>query len=131
MAIETISTILSSVKNGVDLWDKIGTKNRKEQRAKLKAIDLVLAAVQQTRAYLYDKDVLLETDRSVERDLSKAWRKAGSAIRVFDEELFHSSQVKSLGWGDPREWEAWKQKAKTIDLDLIEKQCEWLRENET
>ena len=97
MVIETITGVLSALNLGLDKWKQRAKEDEKNMDNKNAAIDLVLAAVQSTRAYKYGKDVLLETDRKEERKFSEAWAKAGAAIREYDEQLFFSSHVKSLG----------------------------------
>ena len=125
MAIAEVSTTLSAIKNGLSIWDRLNSRNDPKQ--KLEAINSVMEAVTATRAYLYDRDVLNKPDRAIERDLASAWQKAASAILEFDPHLHDSSGVKSLGWADPHTWPEWRKRAKTIDLDLIEEQCNWLR----
>ena len=125
MALGEVSTILSALKNGLGVWDRFNPK--KDPKEKLEAIEKVMEAVTETRSYVYNRDVLNRQDRDIERELALAWQKAAGAILEFDSNLHDSSEVKSLGWADPRSWPEWRRRAKTIDLDLIEQQCNWLR----
>lgn len=127
MAFSEVASVIAALKNGIGIWDRFQPE---DPQGKLDAIEKVLEAVLATRAYLFDKEVLRQADRDVEKELALAWQGAAAAILKYDEKLHDSSGVKALGWADPRTWPEWKKKAKTIDLDLIEKQCLWLRDND-
>ncbi len=66
-------------------------------------------------------------DRDRERTLALAWQHAASAINRYDSELFEVSEVKALGWADPKEWERSAVTPEKLKLDIIIQQCRHLK----
>lgn len=130
MVWETGVAALSAVLSGMQLIQNKNESARQESENRKNAIGKVMNAAVATRAYLYDSRELHSPSRETERELSKAWQEAANAIQTYDRHLFDSSQVKSLGWADPGQWEKLKGHAVTIKLDEIIKQCEWLRKQQ-
>ena len=104
-----------------------GSETADELRRKSEAIRQVMDAVVATKAYLYERDQGEERSRAQERELSAKWQDAAMAVRQYDENLYHSAQLKALGWADPREWKRAASRPEAIKLDVIIEQCQWLQ----
>ena len=118
---------LAALVSGVLAWSERNVPRSKAEREKrTAAIQTVLDAAIETKSYLYERDVLGKISRQEERNLSSFWRKASTAIQVYDKELFHISQVKALGWSDPREWRKKMATVSTVNVDTIIEQCNFL-----
>lgn len=127
--VDIIPAAIVSINEGVKAWREYKSNNLQDKTNRDKAINSVMEAAISTKAYLYDSKTLGEASREKETELAQKWQRAAGAIRDFDENLFISSQVKALGWADPREWEKAKDRAITVNLDLIIEQCKWLLNN--
>lgn len=127
--VDILPAALASINEGVKAWREFKSKTSQDNEKRNIAINNVMKASIATKAYLYDSKIIGETSREKEGELAQKWQSAAGAISDFDENLFYSSQVKALGWSDPREWGKAKDKAITVNLDLIIKQCEWLLKN--
>lgn len=100
--------------------------NEQSAQLEIEAVQKVLSAMIATKAYLYDKNELQNTSRIHEHELAQRWQEASAAIRQFDHNLAQVSQIKALGWSDPREWENAGRYQEAIKLDNIVSQCEWI-----
>jgi hypothetical protein len=127
MPVDTITAVLSAIIQGLQYRVTSHCRTTDEEEKRNNAIGEVMNAAAATKAYLYDTRKLGKTSREKENQISQAWQKAATAIKAYDQNLYFSSQVKSLGWADPREWKTAKNKATTVNLDKIIEQCEWLR----
>lgn len=127
---DLVPAAISAVSEGVKAWREYKSEDAQKGKDRNKAIDSVMSAALATKAYLYDLEISGIKSREKEHELSQSWQKASSAIRKYDEALFHSSQVKALGWADPREWDKANDKAVTVNLDLLIEQCNYLKDNE-
>ncbi|MDT8421387.1 MAG: hypothetical protein RQ754_13235 [Desulfuromonadales bacterium] len=113
---------------GFKVWRNIQVENSERLLKKQAAIGCVKDAVLATKAYLYDRDND-GINRETERLLSERWQKTASAIREYDFELYISSEIKALGWADPKEWTRAVGRELPIKLDTILEQCRFLEEN--
>lgn len=110
--------------------NKAEDQRRARSRERARAIGAVRAAALATKAYLYDTRVQgTPVDRVREADLSRLWQEAADAIREYDFDLFSISNVKALGWSDPREWEEIEIPEAKLKVDLLIRQCDWLLEH--
>lgn len=125
MTVELGATI-SSILGGVKEWNTHKVRSKEKINERIEAINKVYTAAIATKAYSYDAQVLDSGSRDEEKELSKAWREAGMAISEYDHSLYIISNVKSLGWADPREWHKPKNSSVIMELDTIIEQCEWL-----
>jgi hypothetical protein len=99
-----------------------------QSEAQTKAVRSVLLAVSSTRAYLYDLRQGERQDRSREKELSRLWTDAAIDVRSVDQRLSSIAVVSSLGWADP-DLQGDSKHGRTEDqLELIQRQCEWLLE---
>ncbi len=134
MIIEAVAT-LSSLGQELRFWKGETRRHLQEQRQRNaereEAIGIIMEAAIRTKTYLTDLRDGVPKSREREEVIALAWQKAASAIRRFDERLYQISQVKSLGWADPREWLKRKNQAVMVKLDIIIKQCKWLRDDTT
>lgn len=125
-----IATAVGSFLTGIAQRREGRAVKEVEQKARDSAIDTVMEAIIATKAYQYDQTITNSTDRKREVELASAWQKAANVIRRYDSELFDSSRIKALGWGDPREWENVAINPAKLKLNELIKQCEWLRDPE-
>lgn len=126
-----VPKVVDSLLKGLDSWRGRKAEASAEKEKRVAAINVVMQAVITTKAYLYDLHTSGKPSRKREIELSKKWQNAAAAIRDYDFELFQSSQVKSLGWADPREWKRASINPENIKLDAIIRQCEWHLSNES
>lgn len=124
---DIVPNTITALLNGIQVWKDLKSQSQTDKTNMNKAVGKVMNAAIATKAYLYDANKLNKPSRKREVELSKLWQEAATSIRAYDENLFFSSQVKSLGWADPHEWEKVEHKTVTVNLDLIIKQCEWHR----
>jgi len=99
-----------------------------QSEAQTRAIRSVLLAVSSTRAYLYDLRQGERQDRSREKELSRLWTDAAIDVRSVDQRLSSIAVVSSLGWADPDLQGDSKHGRIEDQLELIQRQCEWLLE---
>ncbi len=99
-----------------------------QSEAQTRAIRSVLLAVSSTRAYLYDLRQGKRQDRSREKELSRLWTDAAIDVRSVDQRLSSIAVVSSLGWADPDLQDDSKHGRIEDQLELIQRQCEWLLE---
>lgn len=126
--IDAVTNAITALLEVVKVWRDKKALSENDKSRMNEAVGKVMKAAMATKAYLYDARELGKPSRENEHELSLAWQEAATAIRSYDENLFIYSQVKSLGWADPREWEKVEHKSVTVNLDLIIKQCEWHRD---
>ena len=98
---------------------------RKDQKKRDKAIESVLEAVTDTRAYLYDRQSGSRLNRRRETDISQKWRKAAIRVRNIDRRLSGILVMKSRAWADPSLWDDPAFEQVEIKLETIEDQCLW------
>jgi len=100
-----------------------------QTEAQAKAVRSVLLAVSATRAYLYDQRMGQPRDRSREEELSKRWADAAVDVQSVDRRLSSIAIVSSLGWADP-DLQVDSTNGRIEDqLELIQRQGEWLLEH--
>ncbi|MEW8053162.1 MAG: hypothetical protein AB2809_22635 [Candidatus Thiodiazotropha sp.] len=126
-----IPASIAAVTEGVKAWREYRSNGCKNEKERNQAIGTVMEAAVAIKAYLYDSHEKGIVSREAEREISQKWQHAATAIRVYDESQFNASQVKSLGWADLGEWEKQKDKAVTVNLDLIISHYEWLQGKRT
>lgn len=99
-----------------------------QTEAQTRAVRSVLLAVSVTRSYLYDLRKGEPQDRSREEELSKRWADAAVDVRSVDQRLSRIAVLSSLGWADP-DLRGDSEYGRVEDqLELIQRQCEWLLE---
>ena len=117
-----IPKTFDSLFEGVKFWEKNKENEKIELEKKINAIHSIKEAVTVTKGYLYDVNQG-NTSRDKELTLAATWQKASEIIWAYDRDLFNISEVKALGWADPREWDKREQMVSTVKLDDIIKQC--------
>ncbi|MUK45676.1 hypothetical protein GNP79_12130 [Aliivibrio fischeri] len=123
-----LSIGLGAIIDGIKIWYERKDISDREKQDVLSAISSVMNACSQTRAYLYDiRELKLNTDRNRERELSQLWQNVANDIYPIDRPLAHSSQIKAMGWADPREWHSERAVGVPVKLDKLIEQCDWLK----
>ena len=125
MAFEVmIPKTIDSILNGIKFWKNSKKQVQEEIDNKASAIQLIKIAVINTKSYLYNSSQG-STSREDEQKLAEKWQEAAEAIWQYDRDLFYISEVKALGWADPREWTKREQTVSTVKLDDIINQCDF------
>lgn len=123
-----LSIGLSAIIDGIRLWIERKDLSAQEKQDVLNAVASVMNACSETRAYLYDiQELQQEPNRDRERKLSSVWQKVSVQIYPVDRQLAHSSQIKAMGWADPREWHSERAKGVPVKLDILIEQCDWIK----
>ena len=126
--IDDISKGLQTIKEVVLFW-KSSRKERAETQDK--AIDAILSAANETRAYLADvRDGVQKPDREKERRLSELWRNAHTALIPIDYELADKCLIKADCWSDPTLFDDERYVEIPIDLNTIIDACRDLRRSQ-
>jgi len=123
---------LKTLLDALDTYERWLERRRQakqgQSEAQTKAVRSVLLAVSSTRAYLYDLRQGERQDRSREKELSRLWTDAAIDVRSVDQRLSSIAVVSSLGWADPDLQGDSKHGRIEDQLELIQRQCEWLLE---
>jgi hypothetical protein len=124
--------MLKTLLDALDTYERWLERRRQakqgQSEAQTKAVRSVLLAVSSTRAYLYDLRQGERQDRSREKELSRLWTDAAIDVRSVDQRLSSIAVVSSLGWADPDLQGDSKHGRIEDQLELIQRQCEWLLE---
>ena len=99
------------------------SKRVEDQR---KSVASILDAVRETEAYLHDLRVHNQIDRGRERELSRLWAQAATDVQAVDARLSRIARMKAMGWANPDLWELPQFSKVFRQLEIVQKQCEWL-----
>lgn len=124
-----LKTILDALETYGRWLDRRRQAKQGQTEAQTRAVRSVLLAVSATRAYLYDQRKGQPGDRSREEELSKRWADAAVDVRTVDQRLSSLAVSSSLGWADPDIREDSEFERVGDQLELIQRQCEWLLEH--
>lgn len=97
-----------------------------QTEAQTQAVRAVLQAASSTRAYLYDQRLGEPRDRSREEELSRRWADAAVDVMAVDRRLSSLAVSSSVGWADPEIRDEATYGRIEDQLELIQRQCEWL-----
>ena len=126
--IDDISKGIQAIKDIVTFW-----KTNRQQRsdAEAKAIDAILLAANETRAYIADiRDGKQTEDRNTEKGLAKLWRSAHTAMVPINYELADRCLIKADCWSDPKLFDDDRYSNIPLDLNSIIDLCRELRRDQ-
>lgn len=126
---------MASIVDMIDAFGKVlhllrnvGQEAAEKKASRLAAIAKVEAAVLATKAFGRRERDAVEAE-PMEQSLSREWAEAAAAIDNYNHDLAEIGRLKALGWADPREWHKPGVDLDKLDLDLILRECKWLREH--
>lgn len=123
-----LSIVAPMLIEGFKYWKNKQSLSDQQIKDRDNAINLVLCALLSTKSYLYDRrELKIAQDRKREEQISQAWQEAANAIYRFDQQLYQSAKIKALGWADHREWFKAEEQGIEIQIDILIKQCEWIK----
>ncbi len=102
----------------------------KKDRARVEALEALLAAVTETTAYRADRRDGGQRNRDRERTIYKLWSRAAILVHSLDKRLSRILAMNSLGWADPEFWETAAFKKVAVELDRIRDQCLFLLDHD-
>lgn len=118
----------------LELYERWTGRQKKDaaqrEKAREEALEALLAAVTETRAYLADRRAGRRRNRDREGKISQLWYKASVRVRHLDKRLSRILAMKSLGWADAQLWKTPMFRKVSLGLDLIQKQCLWLLDHD-
>ena len=121
-----LKTLLDALDTYARWLERRRQAKRRQTEAQTKAVRSVLQAASDTRAYLYDLRRGGTQDRGREADLARRWAAAAVDVRTVDRRLSSLAVSSSLGWADPDIREDAEYGRVEDQLELIQRQCEWL-----
>lgn len=119
---------LGALFDAIKAWQAHSAEASQKRKERVLAIDAVERAALATKAYLHDVKTSVP-NRGRELSLYNEWHQAASAIEAYDPHLFEIARMKAIGWADPASWADLPVDPAKLKIDLILKQCEWLRQN--
>ena len=97
-----------------------------KERARAKALEALLDAVNETTAYVADRREGGPRNRKREARISQLWSKAAISVHSLDKRLSTILALNSMGWADPELWETPTFRETSPGLAKIREQCLWL-----
>lgn len=122
-----LSLVGPTISASLQTWLNKKKESKDERERKQDAVAKLLNAARATKAYLHDRKTN-GPSRDREAELSNLWGIASNAMLYYDETLYMSAHLKSMGWADPNEWEAARLVPEMIRLEGIIDQCAALHE---
>ena len=113
---------LEAVKNLILSWR---TEKRQLQSDKIEALNSVLRAATETRAYIANvRDGRKQIDPDKEIQLAELWQRAStSLIPIGNIDLADKCMVKADCWADPTLWQDERYSEIPLDLNTIVEEC--------
>jgi hypothetical protein len=131
MDLGLIPAAVDALLNALKRFDDKKDRQRGDRESRSKAIDSVLRAALETKAYQRDRADLKRVDRERELKLSMLWQSASTAMQEHDHALWEICGFKALGWADSSEWAKATVGPEKIKLDKIIEQCRHLQKAPT
>jgi hypothetical protein len=124
-----LKTLLAALETYGRWLERRRQAKRGQTEAQTRAVQSVLQAASDTRSYLYDLRQGGSQDRSRETDLARRWADAAVDVRTVDRRLSSLAVSSSVGWADPDIGDDAMYGRVEDQLELIQRQCEWLLEH--
>ena len=120
-------SVFAKAMEQIERWT--GRQNQakvQKERDRAKALEALLAAVNETTAYTADRRDGCRRNRNREARISRLWTTASICVHSLDRRLSTILAMKSMGWADPKLWNTPAFKDAPLELDRIRDQCLWL-----